>query len=81
MKQQQFFDRPALISDASGHGGCLVQPLVTSDQAWPTKAPMLGAEIIDGSDQVHAPVQGIGLARQGSARDDRGYSTAGERWR
>jgi hypothetical protein len=66
MKRQDFFHCPAMISDASSHRGRQIQPRVTSDQARQTKAPMLGAEIIDGPDQVHPPAQGVGLASQGS---------------
>jgi hypothetical protein len=67
MKQQQFFDGPAMIRDARRHRGGFVQPLVTPHQARETKAPMFRAKIIDGADQVHPPVQGVGLAGQGAA--------------
>lgn len=46
----------SVVSEANSHRRRFVEPLVTSNQARQMKALMLGSEIIDGSDQVHAPV-------------------------
>jgi hypothetical protein len=60
MKQQQFFNPPAMIREASGHSGCLVQPLVTANQA---RGQRLRADVGPrAQDRTPLPAASVGLS-------------------
>lgn len=58
---------PAMIGDPGDHGGRPGQPLMAADQPRQPQTQMIGTEVVDGSDQVHPPVQGLALPGQGAA--------------
>lgn len=53
-----------MIGQATSHRRRPCQPLVATDQPWQAQALVLGAEIIDATNQVHTRLQGLALPGQ-----------------
>jgi hypothetical protein len=70
MERKQVMHAPTMIGDASGHRGCAFLPSV-AEMIWTTaaaesQAVMTGAEVVDGTDQVHGVLQAGQVVCQGA---------------
>src|SRR4029453_3998509 len=64
-KRQQFSDRPAMVGDPSRHGRCPVGCYCASRMGSKAETRVIGAKVIDCTDQIHPVLQRQGAGCQG----------------